>query len=101
MSFEVVASSRVEERRVTPWPFVLQTGAQIGVLGVFLTVVGILGMFNKRPVIVGYLTLGYAALGLTFLLAGILIARRRLFPTVPQALLAGAAGGALGGAILS
>lgn len=101
MSFEVVASSRVEERRVTPWRFVLQIGAQIGVLGVFLTVVGILGMFNKRPVIVGYLTLGYAALGLTFLLAGILIARRRLFPAVPRALLAGAAGGALAGAILS
>ena len=101
MSFDVVASSRIEERRATPWGFVLQTGAQIGLLGVFLTVVGILGMFNKRPVIVGYLTLGYAALGLTFLLAGILIARRRLFPTTAQTLLAGAAAGALGGAITS
>ena len=101
MSFDVIASSRVEERRVTPWRYVLQTGVQIGLLGIFLTVVGILGMFNKRPVFVGHLTLGYAALVLTFLLAGILVARRRPFPTTPQILLAGVVAGVLGAAILS
>jgi branched-chain amino acid transport system permease protein len=101
MSFDVIASSRVEERRIVPWRFVVQTGVQIGLLGIFLAVVGILGMFNKRPVIVGHLTLGYAALGLIFLVAGIQVARRRLFASLPQTLLVGLAAGAIGAAIFA
>jgi branched-chain amino acid transport system permease protein len=101
MSFEVIASSRIEQRQVTPSRFVIQTGVQIGLLGVFLAVVGILGMFNKRPIIVGHLTLGYAALGLTFLVAGILIARRRLFASSAQTLAAGLAAGTIGASILA
>jgi branched-chain amino acid transport system permease protein len=101
MSFEVIASSRIEQRQITPSRFVIQTGVQIGLLGVFLAVVGILGMFNKRPIIVGHLTLGYAALGLTFLVAGILIARRRLFASSAQTLAAGLAAGTIGASILA
>jgi branched-chain amino acid transport system permease protein len=101
MSFEVVASSRIEERRIAPWRYTLQTGAQFGLLGIFLTVVGILGMFNKRPIIVGELTLGYATLGLVFLLAGVLVARRRVFPTPTQTLVAGLAAGAVGAVVFA
>jgi branched-chain amino acid transport system permease protein len=101
MSFEVVASSRIEERQIAPWRYTLQTGVQIGLLGIFLAVVGILGMFNKRPIIVGELTLGYATLGLIFLLAGILVARRRLFPTPMQTLAASIAAGTIGAAVFA
>jgi branched-chain amino acid transport system permease protein len=101
MSFEVVASSRIEERQIAPWRYTLQTGAQFGLLGIFLTVVGILGMFNKRPIIVGELTLGYATLGLVFLLAGVLVARRRVFPTPAQTIVAGLAAGAIGAVVFA
>jgi branched-chain amino acid transport system permease protein len=101
MSFEVVASSRVERRQITPWRLIVQIGLQIGLLGIFLTVVGIFGMFNKRPVIVGYLTLGYAALGVTFLTAGLLLAWRRVFASNIHTLLGGVVAGALAGAILA
>lgn len=101
MSFEVVASSRIEERQIAPWRYALQTGVQVGLLGIFLTVVGILGMFNKRPIIVGELTLGYATLGLIFLLAGILVAKRRLFPTPLQTVVAGLVAGAVGAAVFA
>jgi branched-chain amino acid transport system permease protein len=101
MSFEVIASSRIEQRHVAPWRFVIQTGVQIGLLGLFLAVVGILGMFNKRPIIVGHLTLGYAALGLIFLVAGILAARRRMFTLLPQTLIAGMVAGTVGAAIFA
>jgi branched-chain amino acid transport system permease protein len=101
MSFEVVASSRVERRQITPWRLIVQIGLQIGLLGIFLTVVGIFGMFNKRPVIVGHLTLGYAALGVTFLTAGLLLAWRRVFASNIHTLLGGVVAGALAGAILA
>jgi branched-chain amino acid transport system permease protein len=101
MSFEVIASSRIEQRQVAPWRFVIQTGLQIGLLGIFLAVVGILGMFNKRPIIVGELTLGYATLGLIFLVTGILVARRRLFPSLPQTLLAGLVAGGISATIFA
>ena len=101
MSFEVVASSRIEERQIAPWRYTLQTGAQFGLLGIFLTVVGILGMFNKRPIIVGELTLGYATLGLAFLLAGVLVARRRVFPTPTQTVAAGLTAGAIGAVVFA
>jgi branched-chain amino acid transport system permease protein len=101
MSFEVIASSRIEERQIAPWRYTLQTGVQFGLLGIFLAVVGILGMFNKRPIIVGELTLGYATLGLVFLLAGVLVARRRPFPTPTQTIVASLAAGAIAAAVFA
>src|SRR6185295_14626538 len=79
MSFEVVAASRLEERKTTPWRQVVNTGLQMGGTGLALAFVGILSMFNNRPIIVGLLTLGYATLGLLFLSAGILVGVRRPF----------------------
>jgi len=101
MSFEVIASSRAEQRRITPGRHVLVTGLQLGGVGVFLTVVGILSMFNNRPIIVGMLTLGYATLAGIFLTAGILVARRGLFPSPAQTAAGGLAAGAIAAAIIS
>src|SRR5262245_37600989 len=95
MSFDVVVSSRVEQRKVTAGRHVLGTGIQLGVAGAFLGVVGILSMFNNRPIIVGTLTLGYATLACIPLAAGILISRRGPLPTG----LAKAAGGLVAGTI--
>jgi branched-chain amino acid transport system permease protein len=99
MSFEVVASSRVEQRRTTAWRHAVVTGLQVGATAIALAMVGILSMFNGRPIIVGILTLGYATLGALFLTAGILIGVKRLFPSLSLSLLGGAAAGAIAGAI--
>lgn len=95
MSFEVVASSRIEERTTTPWRLVVNTGLRMGGTGLALALVGILSMFNNRPIIVGVVTLGYATLGLLFVVAGLLIGYRRPF----AALLHMVAGGAVAGAV--
>ena len=57
--------------------------------------VGILSMFNERPIIVGLLTLGYATLGMLFVVAGLLVGSKRPFATQTQNI----AGGAMAGAI--
>jgi branched-chain amino acid transport system permease protein len=95
MSFEVVASSRLEERRSSPWRLVLNTGLQMGGTGLALAFVGILSMFNNRPIIVGVITLGYATLGVLFLVAGLLVARKHPFPGLPMTLLGGAVAGTI------
>ena len=45
-----------------------------------LAMVGILSMFNSRPIIVGLLTLGYATLGALFVLAGLIVGTGALLP---------------------
>lgn len=95
MSFEVIAASRAEEVKLSAWQHAVRTGLQLGAAGLFMAVVGILGMFNKRPIIVDVLTLGYATLALTMFTAGLLVARRRLFLTAQQTLLGGATAGLL------
>jgi branched-chain amino acid transport system permease protein len=100
MSFEVIASSRVEQRKVTPARHVVVTGIQLGLTGVFLAVVGILSMFNNRPIIVGLLTLGYATFAAIFLVAGVLVARRGLYGSAAQTAAGGLAAGAIAAAII-
>jgi branched-chain amino acid transport system permease protein len=101
MSFDVVASSRVETEDARPWKHTLQVGAQLGVTAFMLALVGILGMFNNRPIIVGVLTLAYATIALAFVTAGIMVARRGLFASPGKTVLAGAAAGLITAAILS
>jgi branched-chain amino acid transport system permease protein len=101
MSFDVVASSRVETEDASPWKHTLQVGTQLGVTAFMLALVGILGMFNNRPIIVGVLTLAYATVGVTFAAAGIMVARRHLFTSPGQTVLAGAVAGLIAAAILS
>ncbi|MGE0213409.1 MAG: branched-chain amino acid ABC transporter permease [Parvibaculaceae bacterium] len=101
MSFEVVASSRAEERTSNPWRHVVNTGLQFGAVGISLAFVGILGMFNTRPIIVGTLTLGYAVLALIFACAGILVAKRGLLLPVGPVLLGALVAGAIAGALVA
>jgi len=101
MSFDVVASSRIETEETRPWRHTLQVGMQLGVTAFMLALVGILGMFNNRPIIVGVLTLAYATIGVTFGAAGILVARRGLFASPGQTVLAGAVAGLIAAAFLS
>ena len=94
MAFEIVAASRAEQAKTTPWRHALRTGLVLGGAAVFMAVVGILMMFQNRPIIVDTLTLGYATLGLTLFTAGLLVARRGLFghrdPTIVGGVVAGA-----------
>ena len=101
MSFDVVVASRVEQRKITAGRHVLATGIQFGVAGAFLGIVGILSMFNNRPIIVGTLTLGYATLACIPLAAGILAARRELYPNALQKAAGGLAAGAIAVAIIA
>ena len=101
MSFDIVAASRVETEDAHPWKHALQVGAQLGLANFMLALVGILGMFNNRPIIVGVLTLGYATLGLVLATAGIVVARRHLFASAGQTVLAGAAAGLLAAAMVA
>jgi branched-chain amino acid transport system permease protein len=95
MSFEVVATSRIEERKTTGWRLVINTGLQMGGTGIALAMVGILSMFNARPIIVGLLTLGYATLGMLFVVAGLIVGYRRPFDGHAQNLIAGAVAGVI------
>jgi len=94
VAFEIVAASRAEQAKTTPWRHALRTGLVLGGAAVFMAVVGILMMFQNRPIIVDTLTLGYATLGLTLFTAGLLVARRGLFghrdPTIVGGVVAGA-----------
>lgn len=101
MSFEVVASSRAEERSSDPRRHVVNTGLQLGILGIFLAFVGILGMFNTRPIVVGTLTLGYAVLLLIFLTAGIMVAKRGLLAPVGPMLAGAFVAGGIAGAVIA
>jgi branched-chain amino acid transport system permease protein len=95
MSFEVVAQSRIEERRTTRWRLVVNAGLEMGCTGIALAMVGILSMFNARPIIVGLLTLGYATLGMLFVVAGLLVGSKRPFATQAQNIASGAVAGAM------
>lgn len=101
MSFEVIASSRAEERRTTPWRNVGETGLMFGGVLLFLTFVGILGIFNTRPIIVGWLTLGYTTMAILMLSAGILVVRKRLLSGPREYLLGGAVAGAIAATVLA
>ena len=67
--------------RMTPWgqvgPIPDCLCAECAVLA--LALVGILSMFNSRPIIVDVVTLGYATLGILFLAAGLRVGHRRPF----------------------
>jgi branched-chain amino acid transport system permease protein len=95
VAFEIVAASRAEQAKTTPWRHAIRTGLALGGANVFMAAVGILMMFQNRPIIVGTLTLGYATLGLTLFAAGLLVARRGLFGHAYPAILAGCVAGAL------
>ena len=95
MAFEIVAASRAEQAKTTPWRHAVRTGLALGAANVFMAAVGILMMFQNRQIIVDTLSLGYATLGLTLFAAGVLVARRGLFGHRDPTIVAGVVAGAL------
>jgi branched-chain amino acid transport system permease protein len=99
MAFDVVASSRQEQARTTPWRHAVRTGLALGGVSVYIAVVGILMMFQGRAIVVNTLTLGYATLALTMFLAGLAVSRRGLFADPGRLVLGGMAAGLLAAAL--
>jgi branched-chain amino acid transport system permease protein len=99
MAFDVVASSRQEQARTTPWRHAVRTGLALGGVNVYIAVVGILMMFQGRAIVVNTLTLGYATLALTMFLAGLAVSRRGLFADPGRIVLGGMAAGLLAAAL--
>jgi branched-chain amino acid transport system permease protein len=95
MAFEIVAASRAEQAKTTPWRHAIRTGLALGAANLFMAAVGILMMFQNRPIIVDTLSLGYATLGITLFAAGLLVARRGLFGHRDPTIVAGVVAGAL------
>jgi branched-chain amino acid transport system permease protein len=95
MAFEIVAASRAEQAKTTPWRHAIRTGLALGAANLFMAAVGILMMFQNRPIIVDTLSLGYATLGITLFAAGLLVARRGLFGHRDPTIMAGVVAGAL------
>ena len=79
MSFDVVASSRVERDTATPWEHALSIGLYCGITALALAMIGLLSVFIQRPIIVNVLSLSYALLCASFLAAGMMVASRGLF----------------------
>lgn len=99
MAMDVVAASRVEHDDTTPWGHVVSTGLLVGIAVLAMAMMGILGLFSERPIIVGYVSLAYAMMAFSFLGAGILVARRGLFTNAPSAIIGGGVAGALAAAL--
>jgi branched-chain amino acid transport system permease protein len=98
---DVIAASRIEHDDATPWRHVGTTGLYMGITALALAMVGILGLFTERHIIVGYISLSYAMLGFTFAAAGMLVARRGLMGNPVLAVVGGAAAGAIAAAFVA
>jgi branched-chain amino acid transport system permease protein len=84
------------------WPVAARTGLVAGATGIYLCLVGIVPTFDERPLINTVITLGQAALLVTFLAAGLATAMRLSAATAPGIVVAaGAVTGIVGGGMLS
>lgn len=81
------------------WRSAALVGLGGAVVAVYLSLVGIVPVFDKRPLVAGVVSFGQIAALLTLVVAGLLAARRAA--TIPQAVANGAAAGLLAGAGLS
>jgi branched-chain amino acid transport system permease protein len=83
----------------------LRTLLRVGVLGggvaIYLCLVGIVPIFASRPLIVGVVELGQAALLIAFAVVGYIVARELVATSRLLAVAAGAAGGAITGVFLA
>jgi len=77
---------------------ILRTGLLGGVIAIYLCLVGIVPVFHDRPLIVGVVELGQAALLIAFGAVGYLAARDQVRASRLRAVVAGAAVGAITGA---
>ena len=79
----------------------LRVGVISGAVAIYLCLVGIVPVFAERPLIVGVVELGQAALLINFGVAGYIAARPFVADSRARAILAGAAVGAMTGAFLT
>jgi branched-chain amino acid transport system permease protein len=101
MAMDVIAASRMEHDDTTAWGHVGTSGLYMGITGLGLSVVGILGLFTQRFIVVDYITLSYAMLGFALASAGLLVGGRGLFSNPVMTIIGGAAAGALAAAFVA
>ena len=82
------------------WRPVVRVGLFGAIIAIYLCLVGIVPVFNQRPLINGVVSLGQSSLVLTFFAAGFM-ANRGTHRSRPRAILAGTLAGAIAGAALS
>ena len=79
----------------------LRTGVLGGAIAIYLCLVGIVPVFHERPLVVGVVELGQAALLIAFGVVGYLAARGVVATSRLQPVVAGVAGGVITGAFLA
>ncbi len=79
----------------------LLTGVLGGAIAIYLCLVGIVPVFHERPLVVGVVELGQAALLIAFGVVGYLAARGVVATSRLQPVVAGVAGGVITGAFLA
>ena len=79
----------------------LRTGVLGGAIAIYLCLVGIVPVFHERPLIVGVVELGQAALLIAFGVVGYMAARDMVATSRRRAVVAGVAGGAITGVFLT
>ena len=82
------------------WRPVVRIGAIGGAVSLYLCLVGIVPVFNQRPLIIGVISLGQTALVLSLFATGF-VATRKLTGTAGARFLAGGLAGGIAGAVLS
>jgi branched-chain amino acid transport system permease protein len=100
LSFEIVASSFRERKRITsPLARTLSTGLIFGVISAYFALVGIYITFHQSWILVGVSTLGQALLLATPFVAGIQIARRMVSGGIGTLLARALLGGTVAGIV--
>ncbi len=100
MSVSTIQMTGMTGMTSSPWHLrtLLRTGLIGGIVAIYLCLVGIVPVFHDRPLIVGVVELGQAALLITFGGVGYLAARGQVAVSRLRALVAGTAVGAITGA---
>ncbi len=79
----------------------LRIGGLIGIIGIYLCLVGIVPIFHDRPVIAGIVSIGGGSLLIAYVAAGYMIGRRDGRGSRLRTTIAGGLGGALAGVFLA
>lgn len=104
MSASTIQTADMTGTASSPWHVLrtlLRTGALGGAVAIYLCLVGIVPVFADRPLIVGVVELGQAALLIAFGAVGYMAARDQVGASRFRAIVAGAAVGAITGAFLT
>ncbi|MCJ7712030.1 MAG: hypothetical protein MUQ32_14505 [Chloroflexi bacterium] len=103
MSASTIPMTGMTEAASSPWHLraLLRAGVLGGIVAIYLCLVGIVPVFADRPLIIGVVELGQAALLIAFGVVGYLAARGQLGTSRFRAVVAGTAVGAITGTFLT